>query len=662
MRYRIEFAFVQAVSGCLRFMPMTLVRACGGGLGRLVSSADFFHRRIALENLKRAFPSRAESDLRKVSRAMFAHFGRLLLELIKFGTLSADEILARVEIEGQEHVTQAYRQGKGVLYFTGHFGYWEIQAIAFALHAEPISVVARPVDNPYLHAMLERIRTCTGNAVIYRQGGLRRVLRDLQSNRGVAMLIDQHLHSDAVSVEFFNRPAATTTALAALALRTGAPVIPVFALPLPGGRYRLIYDRPVPPPGTKGPEAIREFTQRCTDVLEMYVRRDPQFWLWMHRRWRDAETCSHRADVMTKPEVERLLVVSPNWLGDAVMALPAIGDLRRGFPQARLTVAARPAVAGLFAMSPLVDDVTVMQWSGKVWARRSRQSDIAALRALRADVSVLLPNSFASAWLVSRAGVPQRWGYATDLRGRLLTRAIARPAIRAHQSEYYRRLVKALGVENGPVEPELVVPRPTIERAREILRAAGWDERRRLVVMAPGAAYGGAKRWPAEHFADVAAGLVREQRVQCVLIGSAADAPTTRWVRAIAPDDVRAAVMDLAGATALDTLMGILSLASACVSNDSGAMHVAGAVGVPLAALFGPTRERETAPLSGRVGRVEVLINHVWCRPCMLRECPLDHRCMKGLSPDRVLAAVTDLMTHPESSQRGPKTGARLRP
>jgi KDO2-lipid IV(A) lauroyltransferase len=292
VRYRLEFAFVQIVSGALRLMPMTLVRACGAGLGRLVSWLDRFHRRVAVRNLMLAFPSRSRADLQKVAGAVFVHFGCLLLELIKFSTLSEEEIFARVDVEGQEHVTQAYRQGRGVLYFTGHFGYWEIQAIAFALHAEPISVVARPLDNPYLHAMLEEIRTCTGNTVIYRQGGLRRVLRDLQSNRGVAMLIDQHLHSDAVSVEFFNRPAATTTALAALALRTGAPVIPVFALPLPGGRYRLIYDRPVPPPETNGPDAIREFTQRCTDVLEMYVRRDPHLWLWMHRRWRDSEPAS----------------------------------------------------------------------------------------------------------------------------------------------------------------------------------------------------------------------------------------------------------------------------------------------------------------------------------------------------------------------------------
>src|SRR5262245_53841779 len=137
---------------------------------------------------------------------------------------------------------------------------------------------------------------------------------------------------------------------------------------------------------------------------------------------------------MTMPEVERLLVVSPNWLGDAVMALPAIGDLRRQFPAARLIVAARRAVAGLFTMTPLVDEVIVMEWSGRALASRSRRKDISALRALRAHLGVLLPNSFASAWLLHRAGVPERWGYATDLRQRLLSRAIPRPAVRVHQA------------------------------------------------------------------------------------------------------------------------------------------------------------------------------------------------------------------------------------
>jgi KDO2-lipid IV(A) lauroyltransferase len=289
VRYYVEFAIVQLITGVLRFMPMTMVRLCGGALGRMVSAVDLFHRRIALENLAQAFPSRSLAERRMVARAMFAHFGSLLLELMKFGTLRDEEIVARVELDGEDHVRQAYRYGRGVLFFTGHFGYWEMLAIAFSLRVAPVSVLARPLDNPYLHAMLERIRTRSGNSVIYRQGAVRKVLRELEANHGVAFLIDQHMHSDAVFVDFFNRPAATTSALAALALRTGAPVIPTFALPLPGGRYRLVFERPVPPPRDQGPNAIREFTQRCTDVLEMYVRRDPHLWLWMHRRWRDAE-------------------------------------------------------------------------------------------------------------------------------------------------------------------------------------------------------------------------------------------------------------------------------------------------------------------------------------------------------------------------------------
>jgi KDO2-lipid IV(A) lauroyltransferase len=124
--------------------------------------------------------------------------------------------------------------------------------------------------------------------VIYRRGAIRRVLRALAANQAVAFLIDQHMQpADAVYVDFFNRPAATTSALAALALRTGAPVVPVVALPLPGGRFRMVYEHAVEPPRGDDEDAIREFTQRCTDVLEMYVRRYPELWLWMHRRWRD---------------------------------------------------------------------------------------------------------------------------------------------------------------------------------------------------------------------------------------------------------------------------------------------------------------------------------------------------------------------------------------
>jgi KDO2-lipid IV(A) lauroyltransferase len=197
-------------------------------------------------------------------------------------------MLARVDFDGEERVRLAYAQGKGVLFITGHFGFWELHAIAHPVRFEPIGVLARALDNVRINALLEQIRQCTGNTVIYRQGSIRRVMRMLQEGHGVAVLIDQHIHGpDAVYVEFFERPAATTSAVAALALRTGAPVVPVFALPIGKGRYRLIYEHPVEPPPTDAEGVIREFTQRCTDVLEMYVRRHPELWLWMHRRWRD---------------------------------------------------------------------------------------------------------------------------------------------------------------------------------------------------------------------------------------------------------------------------------------------------------------------------------------------------------------------------------------
>jgi KDO2-lipid IV(A) lauroyltransferase len=290
VRRWFEYQAVMLVRALIRLLPMSVVRACGRGLGRCVYAIDVTRRRIALENLAHAFPGRPAEERQALARSTFAHFGGLLLELIKFGTYSHEQIRASYEVEGEERVRQAHQQGRGVFFMTAHFGNWEVNGVAHALTFGPISVLARPLDNPRLHAMLEDIRTSTGNTVIYRQGAVRRMLRDLASNKGVAVLIDQHVHSaDAVTVNFFGRPAAATSAFATLALRTGAVVIPCFAMPIPRGRYRLVYDHPVQPPLADTPDSVREFTQRCTDVLEMYVRRQPDMWLWMHRRWRANE-------------------------------------------------------------------------------------------------------------------------------------------------------------------------------------------------------------------------------------------------------------------------------------------------------------------------------------------------------------------------------------
>ena len=344
----------------------------------------------------------------------------------------------------------------------------------------------------------------------------------------------------------------------------------------------------------------------------------------------------------------RVLVVVPNWLGDAVMALPALADIRRSYPGGWLAVAARPSIAPLYSMVPGVDATIVTGWRGSVLDRRTLVDDTHRLKAEHADVAVLLPNSFASAWVVHRAGVKERWGYAADMRRVILTRAIARPGGSRHQGAYYQHLVAQLGMPNGPLEPILHIPSVVTDEARTLLMARGWGESRPLLVVAPGAAYGTAKRWLPGYFGSVLTRAIREIGVQGVIVGTPADADSSRLVLASMDAALRADVIDLTGATTLPTLAGVLSLAAGCASNDSGAMHLAGAVGTPLAAIFGPTREKETSPLTRQGRRAEVLINQVWCRPCMLRECPIDHRCMIGLRPERVFGSIRTLIEgHP---------------
>ena len=345
------------------------------------------------------------------------------------------------------------------------------------------------------------------------------------------------------------------------------------------------------------------------------------------------------------PDPISILVFAPNWLGDAVMALPAIADVRRRYPAARLVVAARPGIADLFTLVPGVDDIVTLRWKGHWWTRAAMREDVTRLAAVGAGVAVLLPNSFSTAWLAARAGVPARWGYARDLRGRLLTRAVPPPRHSLHQAAYYQHLTHALAVPAGPLEPVLNVPAIAIDAARRLLVECGWDGRRPLIVLAPGAAYGTAKRWLPRHVSALVTELVRRRAASCVLVGSRTDGVTTSSIRHGTSPDVISHVIDIAGETSLATLAGVLTLAQACVANDSGAMHLAAAIGVPIAAIFGPTREHETAPLS-RAGTPAIVLTHpTWCRPCMLRECPIDHRCMTRITPDRVFNTVEQMMT-----------------
>jgi len=331
--------------------------------------------------------------------------------------------------------------------------------------------------------------------------------------------------------------------------------------------------------------------------------------------------------------MNRLVILAPNWLGDAVMALPAIADVRRAAPSAHVAVAARPSVAELFTLAGNVDEVVVLRRRASIGRVSSWRDMGADLVGGGFDTALLLPNSIHAALVAERARIPERWGYGTSWRSRWLTRAIDPPS-GLHQAKYYQRLVRELGFPNGDPEPHVPVSVESRERASDTLKALGWDGRSRLAAVAPGAAYGGAKRWPPESFAQLIDAFGADG-VQSVLVGSAADARTgAEVVKRVARRD---GVVNAIGQTDLAALAGVLTLCRALVTNDSGAMHLGAAVGVAVTALFGPTNEHATRPL----GEAHtVLTHHVWCRPCMLRECPIDHGCMRSIHPAVVIDAA----------------------
>lgn len=341
-------------------------------------------------------------------------------------------------------------------------------------------------------------------------------------------------------------------------------------------------------------------------------------------------------------KADRIVVVAPNWLGDAVMALPAIADIRRHFPDAVLAVAARPSVAPLFSMVQGIDDAVTLPGRGGVRALFEWRDSAGALRNGSYDVAVLLPNSFASALMTRRAGVPERWGFDTDWRGGLLTKRV--PADRRgvlHQHEYYQTLTTGLGIPAGP--PYAAV-RPDPDRARQLLLDIGLDPDESFVVFAPGAAYGRAKQWLPDRFAQLGELLINERGWSVLMVGSSADRSACADVasRLGGTGSRMNRLIDLSGKTDLPSLAGLLARAHAVVSNDSGAMHLAGAVGVKVVAIFGATNERRTSPLrASDSAPPPVIVTHdVFCRPCMLRECPIDHRCMRGISAREVLARL----------------------
>lgn len=326
---------------------------------------------------------------------------------------------------------------------------------------------------------------------------------------------------------------------------------------------------------------------------------------------------------------DNIIVRAPNWVGDAVLSIPALKSLRQRFPSARITLLARAWVEGLFRSTAFLDET----WRiGPGWI-----STIGRMRRERFDMGILLTNSLGSAVTLRAGRVAARFGYATELRSGFLTNPVPVGPGKQHQTRYYLNLLES-AFGPGPAPDIGIVPSPDErDRARRLLNEAGIGSSERLLVLSPGAAFGSAKRWREEGFAGLADRLEGEG-FRTVIVGSGAEREIGDRVAAL----MRAPATNLAGQTDLETLVGLLAEAALVVTNDSGPMHVAAALGTPTLAIFGATDPEVTGPLGPRT---RVVSHKVDCSPCLLRKCPIDHRCMERLTVQQVFEASCALVT-----------------
>ena len=283
-----EFSLFQIAKAPLSILSRKLCLSLGQTLGLAFYYLDKKHRLIALSNLKIAFGKELPpSELKRIARNSFMHFGKTLMDIIKLPHLGEEKRNALINVEGEENLLKALREKKGALLFSAHYGSWEIAPFFMAKKGK-LSVIARPLDNKLLEKELLKLRTSQGSHVIYKHQATKKILRSLRAGEMVAFLIDQNvLRKQAVFVDFFGKKAATTPSLASFSLKTKSPLIPVFCYPTSSHAYHLKIFSPlsITLEGNYNQDVLK-ITQICTKIIEIQIRKNPDYWLWFHNRWK----------------------------------------------------------------------------------------------------------------------------------------------------------------------------------------------------------------------------------------------------------------------------------------------------------------------------------------------------------------------------------------
>jgi lipopolysaccharide heptosyltransferase II len=636
----VVYLLYRAGSAIIAAVPLRFLFAVGQLLGVCVWVISGKYRRLAKRNVAIAFGNeKSQRELHRFVRRHFQRLGANLLCGIKLCTMPPEKILRHVKVENIESMASRFRAGVPVVLILSHLGIWELFAqlmpkfVGFVRNAS----VYQGLGNHFIDEHVRRTRSQTGLELFDRHDGFEPVIELLRSGGGVGVLSDQHAGDHGLWTPFFGRLASTSPLPGLLAKRTCAAVIAAAVYTTGPARWRMVFTERFDHPGA----SVGDLTSKINKVIEQQIRVAPEDWFWVHNRWKTPQPnfllARYKRGVHLPPSISahdlkpfRILIRSSNWLGDAVMSVPAVRAIKNGRPDAQITIAAPAKIAPMWKLVPEVDAIIPLSSPSllrSVWGIRTRA---------HFDIAILFPNSLRVALECWLSRIPRRVGYSGHWRRWLLNQTVPearKPGPPEHHSVRFLRIARECGAETSNSELRTPMNR---KQASDIQITVA--DQPLKIGLCPGAEYGPAKRWLPDRFAEAAAKINAQSSTQWMLFGTKNDAAIGNQIAAAIGDRC----VNRIGQTTLDELIDEVRGCRLLLTNDTGTMHLAALLGVPVVAIFGSTEPSLTGPLGN--GHI-ILRHHVECCPCFLRECPIDFRCMKAVSAQEVADAVLLILT-----------------
>jgi lipopolysaccharide heptosyltransferase II len=636
----VVYLLYRAGSTIAATLPLRFLFAAGEFLGSCAWLVSGKYRRLAERNVAIAFgDEKSPAELRHFVRRHFRRLGANLLCSAKLTGMPPEKILQRVKVENIEAMAREFRSGVPVVLALSHLGTWELFAqlmpkfVGFVRNAS----VYQGLGNRFIDEHVRRTRSRTGLELFDRHAGFEPVIELLRSGGGVGVLSDQHAGDHGLWTPFFGRLASTSPLPGVLTKRTRAAVIAAAVYTTGSARWRMVFTERFDQAGA----SVAALTSKINEVIEQQIRVAPEDWFWVHNRWKTPQPnfllAGYKRGVHLPPGIPardlkpfRILIRSSNWLGDAVMSVPAVRAIKNGRPDAQVTIVVPAKSAPVWKLVPEVDAIIPLP----------NHSVLPAVQLLRRqpdfDVAILFPNSLRVALESWLSGIPRRVGYRGHWRKWLVNQTVPeprKPGPLEHHSLRFLRIASECGAETSNAQH----PTPGAQR---LPQTSNIKHQFFKIGLCPGAEYGPAKRWLPERFAEVAAKISAQSSAQWILFGTKNDAAIGEQIAAAMGDRC----VNRIGQTTLDQLIDELRECRLLLTNDTGTMHLGALLGVPVVGIFGSTEPCLTGPLGeGHIA----LRHHVECSPCFLRQCPIDFRCMKAISVQEATDAVMSILQKP---------------